>query len=208
MVSGGLIRRHQRKCRIATLISDRPYLRAEMGDIFHQAVVITLFCNSYKVLIGPIGPDHILSRPREKVAQGSGEMNPNCAETTEMRAFPVSFFASASYTALQHRTNREVKMTMKRLILSTVVVAGLAVASAASAGEVTRSASALPTLQGSKARTAIALKKKKSQLQGEAVAGAAAGGGVSSTALIIGGIGGLAAVGGIVAATESNDSGS
>lgn len=99
-------------------------------------------------------------------------------------------------------------MTMKRLILGTVVVAGLAVASAASAGEVTRSASALPTLQGSKARTAIALKKKKSQLQGETVAGAAAGGGVSSTALIIGGIGGLAAVGGIVAATESNDSGS
>lgn len=100
-------------------------------------------------------------------------------------------------------------MTMKRLILSTVVVAGLAVASAASAGEVTRSASALPTLQGSKARTAIALKKKKSQLQGETVAGAAPTvTGISSTTMIIGGIGGLAAVGGIVAATESNDSGS
>jgi hypothetical protein len=136
-------------------------------------------------------------------------MNPNCAGTTEKRAFPVCFFASVSYTAVQHRTNREVEMTMKRLILSTVVVAGLVGASAASAGEVTRSASALPTLQGSKARTAIALKKKKSQLQGEAVAGAAAaGGGVSSTALIIGGVAGLATVGGIVAATESNDSGS
>ena len=99
-------------------------------------------------------------------------------------------------------------MTMKRLILSTVVVAGLVGASAASAGEVTRSASALPTVQGSKARTAIALKKKKSQLQGEAAAGGAAAGGISSTALIVGGIGGLAAVGGIIAATESNDSGS
>lgn len=98
-------------------------------------------------------------------------------------------------------------MTMKRLILSTVVVTALVGASAASAGEVTRSASALPTVQGSKARTAIALKKKKSQLQGEAAGGAAAGG-VSSTALVIGGLGGLAVVGGIVAATESNDSGS
>ena len=96
---------------------------------------------------------------------------------------------------------------MKRLILSTVVVAGLLGASAASAGEVTRSASSLPTVQG-KARTAIALKKKKSQLQGEAAAGGAAGGGISSTALVIGGLGGLAVVGGIVAATESNDSGS
>jgi hypothetical protein len=97
---------------------------------------------------------------------------------------------------------------MKHLIMSTVVVAGLVGASAASAGEVTRSASALPTLKAAKARTAIALKKKKSLLQEEAAAGGAAGGGISSTALVLGGLGGLAAVGGIIAATESNDSGS
>jgi len=100
-------------------------------------------------------------------------------------------------------------VTKKHLILSTVVVAGLLGASAASAGEVTRSASALPTVQGSKARTAIALKKKKSQLQGEAgAAGAAAGGGIGTTTLVIGGVAGLGALGGIIAATESNDSGS
>lgn len=97
---------------------------------------------------------------------------------------------------------------MKRLIVSTAVIVGLAGASAASAGEVTRSASALPSIQSAKAplnaRRSVAL-KKKSHLQEEAAGGS---GGISSTALVVGGLGGLAVVGGIIAATDSNDSGS
>ncbi|MFA6117504.1 MAG: hypothetical protein WC729_26165 [Sphingomonas sp.] len=100
-------------------------------------------------------------------------------------------------------------MAMKRLIVSTAVVVGLVGASAASAGEVTRSASALPTIQSAKAplnaRRTVALKKKKNLLQGEE---GGAGGGLSTTTLVVGGLAGLAVVGGIIVATESNDSGS
>lgn len=99
-------------------------------------------------------------------------------------------------------------MAIKRLIVSTMVVTGLVGASAASAGEVTRSASALPSLHDTKAplnaRRSAALKKKQSRLQGEE------GGGASSTTWVVGGLAGLAVVGGIIAVTQDddNDSGS